>query len=631
MRVPDELLEQLRSPGEEGRFADRFLIEREAGVGGMGIVYRAVDAASGEPVALKVLRAGDGPALERFAAEAEALDGIDHPAVVRPIAHGVSRDGEPFLAMEWIDGQSLSARLAGGALAIDDTIALGGRVAGALAALHARGILHRDIKPSNILLPGGRPSEAKVCDLGVARAVTPRACEWTGAGIVVGTPGYMAPEQARGRRDLDGRADLFALGCVLFRCLTDSGAFDGSIALTALAKLVLLDPPRVAELRPEVPPALDDLVARLLAKERDDRPPGAAWVRAELERIAGAAGPAPQPRARPRAARVGAGGRFGRYRVDQRIAAGGGGELYSAWDTALHRRVTLKLPRRPDAGNQELVREGRIAAGLDHPGIVAVHDLGEQDGVAYLAMEHVSGQTLRARAGARRQRLDWLVQLARALAAAHEAGVVHGDVKPENAIVTDAGRLVLLDFGVAQTSGAAGEPIAGTPGYVAPERLRGDPVDGRADQFAWGVIACELMTGRLPWSGGDPLSILAAVLFEEPRVTGLPATLCAVVRRALRKWPEDRFPTMSHLLRALSPSRRRLPCRREIYDRHLMDRSRFTYGTEGLGRALSLYSTTNLKTGESHEEDRQVREEDEAREGARHQEREEPDDLLLRG
>ncbi|WP_394828198.1 protein kinase domain-containing protein [Pendulispora albinea] len=283
-------VEGLRDIGSEATiFASRFEIEKEAGVGGMGIVYRAFDRVTGRTVALKVLRNADPSAVERFAREAQAIGELDHPAIVRYFAHGVSEEGEPYLAMEWIEGESLSIRLTRMAdekqlLALSEVVDLGRRLAGALAAAHARGIVHRDVKPSNILLIGGQLGEPKLVDFGIARAST--AKDITASDTVIGTVGYMAPEQAHGESDIDGRADLFSLGCVLYRCLTNTEVFEGAGPVRVLAKLLLHEPSRASELRAEVPPALDDLIARLLAKDRAKRPATAQIVQDALARLA---------------------------------------------------------------------------------------------------------------------------------------------------------------------------------------------------------------------------------------------------------------------------------------------------------------------------------------------------------
>jgi len=280
----------LDGPAVFGLFADRFQMEREAGLGGMGVVYRAIDCQCGRAVALKVLRKTDPTAIRRFEREAEALGTLDHPRIVRYFAHGHSEEGEPYLAMEWIEGESLSPRLAralvaGQPLGVREVVALGHALADALAAAHALGIVHRDVKPSNILLVDGRLEEPKLADFGIVRADSP-AGSMTTSGTVIGTVGYMAPEQARGADDLDGRADLFSLGCVLYRCLTNAEVFEGTGAVVVLAKLLLHEAPRVSNHRAAVPPALDDLIARLLAKDPADRPPTATAVKDELARIA---------------------------------------------------------------------------------------------------------------------------------------------------------------------------------------------------------------------------------------------------------------------------------------------------------------------------------------------------------
>jgi serine/threonine protein kinase len=179
----------------------------------MGTVYRALDRLSGAPVALKLPNAAHARAL----AEADALAALDHPAIVRLVAHGFTDDGNPFLAMEWLEGEDLAARLERSPLGAADAL-LGARVAGALAAAHAAGMVHRDLKPSNLFLVGGEVAAAKLVDFGIARA--PRAgTRLTATGMLIGTPGYMAPEQARGDREIGPATDLFALGAVLFECL----------------------------------------------------------------------------------------------------------------------------------------------------------------------------------------------------------------------------------------------------------------------------------------------------------------------------------------------------------------------------------------------------------------------------
>src|SRR6185369_5218253 len=228
--------------------AGRFEIERLAGWGGMGDVYRAVDRLRGLPVALKVLHGEDhreSPfAAERFAREAETLAELTHPAIVKYIAHGRTPAGELYLAMEWLDGEDLGARLSRSGLGVAEAVMLATRVAEALGAAHARGVVHRDVKPSNLFLCDGRVDRVKVVDFGIARR--DRALGATRTGVLLGTPGYMAPEQARGGRELDARADVFALGCVLFECITGRPAFAGEHAMAILARILLEEAPRAS-------------------------------------------------------------------------------------------------------------------------------------------------------------------------------------------------------------------------------------------------------------------------------------------------------------------------------------------------------------------------------------------------
>jgi len=277
------------SPGRPGDIvAGRFQLDRTAGSGGMGVVYRAIDLQSGGHVALKIFTGEGDREAERFDREAHVLAELRHPGVVRYLAHGVTADGDRWIAMEWLDGITLNEALKKRALGIDESVHLVQRVAEAVGFAHRRGIVHRDLKPANLFLPDGALERVKVLDFGVAM-VRRAARQLTQTGVPVGTPGYMAPEQARGMKDVDARADVFALGCVLFRCLTGRRAFTGSDMMAVLTKVILEDVPRVSTIREDVPQALDDIVARMLRKPAIERPADAVEVADLLQRIAGLA------------------------------------------------------------------------------------------------------------------------------------------------------------------------------------------------------------------------------------------------------------------------------------------------------------------------------------------------------
>ncbi len=191
---------------DQGRFGGRFQVESLVGSGGMGMVFRGRDLLDGQPVALKVLRKQGHDAAERLFREAEALASLAHPAIVRYVAHGTTLQGEPYLVMEWLDGETLEDRLARGAIGPVAAAGLGSRVLGALAAAHGLGIVHRDMKPSNLFLPGADLGQAKLLDFGIARW-TRDDLRVTRPGKTLGTPMYMAPEQARDGETVDGPSD----------------------------------------------------------------------------------------------------------------------------------------------------------------------------------------------------------------------------------------------------------------------------------------------------------------------------------------------------------------------------------------------------------------------------------------
>ncbi len=267
-----------------------YAIVRKIGEGGMGIVYAARDERLHRTVALKTMSslAGDGTARQRFWREARAAASVNHPNICQ--IHDVGEDGGTlFIAMELLEGESLADRLAQGALSVSEAVATGLGMLAALAALHARGFIHRDLKPSNVFLT---PHGVKVLDFGLARpeleaSIASAAGGLTMPGVAVGTPRYMAPEQATGDV-VDARCDLFAAGAILFEMLAGRPAFGGRTVVDVLHATLHEQPPALTG-SPAVA-AVDRVIRRALAKRPSDRPISAEAMAEELQDIGGADG-----------------------------------------------------------------------------------------------------------------------------------------------------------------------------------------------------------------------------------------------------------------------------------------------------------------------------------------------------
>jgi non-specific serine/threonine protein kinase len=322
---------------------------------------------------------------------------------------------------------------------------------------------------------------------------------------------------------------------------------------------------------------------------------------------------------------IGLGKRLGRFEILSRLGAGGMGEVYLARDVQLGRNVALKILTPEIAEDADRLsrfrREAIAASALNHPNILTIYDIGEAEGIHFIATEYVEGETLRAFLSAPRELsrvVDLFVQLCTALDAAHEAGIVHRDLKPENVMVRRDGYVKVVDFGLAKLLAAGADPTSGESGflrtipgtvlgtvrYMAPDQAPALAVDARVDVWSVGVMLYEALSGRAPFRGESAIDTVSQIIRSDPKplaeaAPALPDALVRIVDRALKKNRDERFPTMSALLAELQGVKRGLASGRASAPR--WTRATRQLGSSGAHRRTNISGTLPSLVGRDEE------------------------------
>ena len=592
-----------RRPLERGARVGRYRIQRPLGEGGMGVIYEALDPELNRWVALKLVRFAAQSGNDRLLREAQAMARVDHPNVV-PVHDVGTHDGGVFVAMQLVRGSDLGDWLRKPRSWHEITSVM--REAGrGLAAAHAAGLVHRDFKPSNVLL--GSDDRVLVTDFGLARTAeggeeaedalppssmtAPRrdafAHTITRAGRVLGTPRYMSPEHHRGE-ETDARTDQFSFCVAYYEALAGRHPFRASSLEEMVERKLagLVEPPPQGS---EAPKGVWHAIERGLAADPNQRHPN---MLALLEAIDDAARESP-PEA-PRSMEVqrvhdairerlfGVPAEpvtVGKYRIERRLGAGAMGVVYLAHDPELHRHVALKLVRSIAVSDRtlraRLLREARAMARLSHPNVLTVYEVGEHGDAPFIAMEYVEGETLRAWLQHERtpeEIVETFRAAAKGLAAAHHAGLVHRDFKPDNVLVGNDGRVRVGDFGLVRLPTEIGEPeltttvelatvtghtAVGTPLYMAPEVLVGGPADEKSDQFSFCAGLYEALYAVPPFEGDDlqtlATNVRAGALRMPPKDRAINARVHRALVRGLALQPNQRHSGMTALAAELEP------------------------------------------------------------------------------
>lgn len=513
-------------------------------------VYLARDTLRNEMVAIKVFKPGlldDRQTVNRFLHRARMLTSMDCSHTARMFDYGVE-DGLAFTVMDYAEGQTLFRILERqGPLDLEWALDIAAQVAQCLADAHEKGILHRNLLPANILITA--ENQVMVTGFDVLGRMEGR----------VENPYYLAPEAVEeGRADI--RADIYSLGATLFQMLTGRVPYDGLNAEEIAEKHRQAPIPSVREFKAELPPAVDNLIRRCLAKRPHERFQTPLDLLEAIEEVRYQGTDLPTLTNR----------RLGQYYILDPIGEGGMATVYKAYQSSLDRYVAVKvlspyLAHEPDFSSR-FEREAKAIARLEYPHILPIYDFGQEEDMPYIVMRYIpEGMTLRDIMDGPievKTAVTLVIQMGRALDYAHRRGVIHLDVKPTNILLDEEGWAFLSDFGLSRVMQHSALLMTrtgvrmGTPKYMSPEQGQGAPLDGRSDVYSLGVVLYELLTGRVPFDGETPLDVIEKHLSEYPIpprqiVSSIPRDVERVILKALAKRPKERYLSMGDMVNAL--------------------------------------------------------------------------------
>jgi serine/threonine-protein kinase len=559
-------------------------------MGAGGAVYEAVHRDLGKRFAVKVLLpvyAEDRMAFQRLELEARALGHLRSRHIVEVSDFGHTEDGRPFFVMPLLAGRTLAQEIRErGCLPPVEAAALILELLAGLDVAHRAGLVHRDVKPDNLFLcdeeGGGRV--LKILDFGVAKVlpgaggVEPPALR-SQEGAICGTPRFIAPEQAMGR-EVGPATDLYGAGLVLYEMLTGRDPFQHVSGLVQLLEAHVVEeaPPPSAVAHQPIEPALDDVVMRALAKRPQDRYASAAELAAALTqatKLTRRANVEPCSIGRsPIMHAFKPGDAFYYYVVERVIGAGHDGAVYEIRHRETGDTFALKTMHAADCVDPNKTARALAAAKgnyrIDHRNVVKVLDLNcEASGLVWMRTEILRGYTIQeliTRQG--RLSLPFAlaagIEVAAGLAALHEAGIIHRDVKPSNLFYTEGRSVKVLDLGLSKVFAEGLETTAGrriglgTPAFSAPEQLEGHmPPDVRCDVYALGITLWMVLSGTHPYADvlGNMTELVKRQLTVMPpllsEVVRLPPRVDEVLRRAFVKDPAQRYRSIMEMARAL--------------------------------------------------------------------------------
>ena len=555
-------------------------IVKKLGEGGMGAVFLAEHTKLKRQSVIKVVPAHlsqNKQLIERFRREAQAAAVVQHPNIVA--VHNVGEEnGVHYIEMEYVDGSALDAELKEKKFIEPiECLRIIKDACRGLAEAHKNGITHRDIKPDNIMMT--RKRQVKIADFGLARVRGSEEMELTKVGQILGTPAYMSPEQCQGK-PTDHRADIYSLGATFYAMITGKRPFTGSSVMDIMKKHIDEAPNSPREYNrdnnlPDVAVPIEQVILQMMAKKPEERFQSAEDVIDAIDRFMRAEGTEHLLEVQKLLG--------GDYKLLKKLGQGGMGAVYSAKANRAKDRVkagdlvAIKVLNR-EVNPEEVTRfeqEAKLALEIDHENIIRVLEYRISPDMNYIVMEFIEGKSVRdiirdQKKLAPKEAVRIVREAAKGLGRAHELGIIHRDIKPDNLMIAKSGTVKVADFGIAKHVEGASEltqagVVVGTPHYMSPEQCvgasRGIKITTQADIYSLGATLYFMVTGQKPFEGDTQMTIILQHLNQAPTPPrqideNVDESLSNVVLNMMAKKPRYRYATLGDVVKDVDAAER---------------------------------------------------------------------------